>query len=113
MKLPKKDLNLYHSALIESIRTRKEWITYYVIRLRWKIIKTEVSRQMIWNNPIISLILGIIYLPTKILKYFEFLKLKYELQETQKEIDILEKEILYVDQLRWNKKDNDNLKLFK
>ena len=29
------------------------------------------------------------------------------------EIDILEKEILYVDQLRWNKKDNDNLKLFK
>ena len=29
MKLPKKDLNRYHSALIESIRTRKEWITYY------------------------------------------------------------------------------------
>ena len=113
MKLPKKDLNRYHFALQESIRNRKEWISYYLIILRWKTLRSEVSRHMIWNNPIISIFLLIIYLPTKLLKYGEHLRLKYDLNETQKEIEVLEKEILYVDHLRWNEKDNDHLKLFK
>tara|TARA_B100001057_G_scaffold20494_1_gene18897 strand:+ start:585 stop:926 length:342 start_codon:yes stop_codon:yes gene_type:complete len=113
MKLPKKDLNRYHSALQVSIKNRKEWITYYLIKLRWKTLRSEVNRHMIWNNPIISIFLFLIYLPTKLLKYSEYLKLKYELKETQKEIEVLEKEVLYVDHLRWNEKDNDHLKLFK
>ena len=113
MKLPKKDLNRYHFALQESIRNRKEWISYYLIKLRWKTLRSEVNRHMIWNNPIISFFLSIIYLPTKLLKYGEYLRLKYDLNETQKEIEVLEKEILYVDHLRWNEKDNDHLKLFK
>ena len=113
MKLPKKDLNRYHFALQESIRNRKEWISYYLIKLRWKTLRSEVNRHMIWNNPIISIFLSIIYLPTKLLKYGEYLRLKYDLNETQKEIEVLEKEILYVDHLRWNEKDDDHLKLFK
>ena len=64
-------------------------------------------------NNLISLILAIIYLPKKILKFFQFIKLKYELEETEKEIEVLEKELLIVDHLRWNKKDNDHLKLSK
>ena len=32
--------------------------------------------------------------------------------ETKKEIEVLEKEILYIDHLRWNK-DDEHLKLFK
>lgn len=113
MKLPKKDLNRYHSALQESIRTRKEWITYYLIRLRWKSLRAEVDRYMIWNNPVVSFVLAIIYLPTKLLKFIQFIKLKYELHETKKEIEVLEKEILYIDHLRWNKQDGEHLKLFK
>ena len=113
MKLHKKDLNRYHFALQESIRYRKEWITYYIIKLRWKILRSEVNRHMIWNNPIISILLSIIYLPTKLLKYCEYLRLKYDLNETQKEIEVLEKEILYVDHLRWQEKDKDHFKLFK
>jgi hypothetical protein len=113
MKLPKKDLNRYHSALQECIRTRKEWITYYLIRLRWKSLRTEVDRYMIWNNPVVSFVLAIIYLPTKLLKFIQFIKLKYELHETKKEIEVLEKEILYIDHLRWNKEDDEHLKLFK
>ena len=113
MKLPKKDLNIYHFSLQECIRQRKEWITYLFIRLRWRSLRSEVEQEMSKKNTLISLILAIIYLPTKILKFFQFIKLKYELEETEKEIEVLEKELLIVDHLRWNKKDNDHLKLSK
>ena len=113
MKLPKKDLNRYHFSLQECIRQRKEWITYLFIRLRWRSLRSEVEQEMSQKNTLISLILAIIYLPTKILKFFQFIKLKYELEETEKEIEVLEKELLIVDHLRWNKKDNDHLKLSK
>ena len=104
MKLPKKDLNRYHFSLQECIRQRKEWITYLFIKLRWRSLRSEVEQQMIQKNPLISLTLAIIYLPTKILKFFQFVKLKYELEETKKEIKVLEKELLIVDHLRWSKK---------
>ena len=113
MKLPKKDLNRYHFSLQECIRQRKEWITYLFIKLRWRSLRLEVEQAMSQKNPLISLILAIIYLPTKILKFFQFIKLKYELEETEKEIEVLEKELLIVDHLRWNKKDNDHLKISK
>ena len=113
MKLPKKDLNRYHFSLQECIRQRKEWISYLFIKLRWRSLRSEVEQQMSQKNPLISLTLAIIYLPTKILKFFHLLKLKYELEETEKEIEVLEKELLIVDHLRWNKKDNDHLKLSK
>ena len=113
MKLPKKDLNRYHFSLQECIRQRKEWIAYLFIRLRWRSLRSEVEQEMSKKNTLISLILAIIYLPTKILKFFHLLKLKYELEETEKEIEVLEKELLIVDHLRWNKKDNDHLKLSK
>ena len=113
MKLPKKDLNRYHFSLQQCIRQRKEWITYLFIRLRWRSLRSEVEQEMSQKNTLISLILAIIYLPTKILKFFQFIKLKYELEETEKEIEVLEKELLIVDHLRWNKKDNDHLKLSK
>ena len=99
MKLPKKDLNRYHFALQESIRNRKEWISYYLIKLRWKTLRSEVNRHMIWNNPIISIFLSIIYLPTKLLKYGEYLRLKYDLYETQKEIEVLEKAIWVIPEI--------------
>ena len=113
MKLPKKDLNRYHFSLQECIRQRKEWITYLFIKLRWRSLRSEVEQQMIQKNPLISLTLAIIYLPTKILKFFQFVKLKYELEETKKEIKVLEKELLIVDHLRWSKKKYDHLKLSK
>ena len=108
-----KDLNRYHFSLQECIRQRKEWISYLFIKLRWRSLRSEVEQQMSQKNPLISLTLAIIYLPTKILKFFHLLKLKYELEETEKEIEVLEKELLIVDHLRWNKKDNDHLKLSK
>ena len=113
MKLPKKDLNRYHYALQECIRNRKEWTTYYLIKLRWKTLRSEVNKHMIWKNPIISFFLSIIYLPTKLLKYAEYFKLKYELNKIEKEIEVLEKEILYVDHLRWSRNDKEHIKLFK
>ena len=54
MKLLKYELNRYHRSVQECIRQRKEWITYYSIRLRWKKMKKEVDTFMIWNNPIMS-----------------------------------------------------------
>ena len=65
---------------------------------------------MIWNNPIMYFFINNLF-TNKLLKYGEHLRLKYDLNETQKEIEVLEKEILYVDHLRWNEKDNDHLKL--
>ena len=39
-----------------------------------------------------------------ILKFLDTQKLKYELKETETEIKVLQDEMIYVDQIRWNKK---------
>ena len=113
MKLPKHALNKYHSGLQECIRSRKEWMHYYIVKLRWGRMKREVSYFMSFQKPIMSLLLFIIYLPTNIFKLIENIKTNYDLKELEKEIEVLEKELLYVDQLRWNKKNNEDLKLLK
>ena len=38
-------------------------------------------------------------------------KLKYELKETETEIKVLQDEMLYVDQIRWNQEEEKKLKL--
>ena len=111
MKLPKKELNRYHYALQESIRSRKEWITYYTIRIRWKKLRQKVSYHMLWNNPVISIILWILNLPSLMLKFLDTQKLKYELKETEAEIKVLQDEMIYIDQIRWNQDEEKKLKL--
>ena len=59
------------------------------------------------------MLLFIIYLPTNMFKFIENIKTSYDLKELEKEIELLEKELLYIDQLRWNKKSNEDLKLLK
>ena len=113
MKLPKHALNKYYSGLQECIRSRKEWMHYYIVKLRWGRMKREVSYFMSFQKPIMSLLLFIIYLPTNIFKFIENIKTNYDLKELEKEIEVLERELIYVDQLRWNKKNNEDLKLLK
>ena len=113
MKLLKHELNRYHRSVQECIRRRKEWITYYSIKLRWKKMRKEVDTFMVWNNPIMSFFLNIIYLPIKILKIYENIKIKHDMRKTEKEIEVLEKELVYIDNLRWVSKDENNLKLLK
>ena len=113
MKLPKKDLNKYHYALQECIRLRKDWITYYTIRLRWRNLKSKVNLHMLWNNPIFASLIWLINLPTLVYRYFSTLKLKYELEEIETEIKILKDEMIYIDQKRWNKEDEENIKILK
>ena len=113
MKLPKHELNKYHIWLQECIRTRKEWVYYYQIRLRCKMLTSEVYYFMSMKKPFISLLLFIVYLPSNILKFFENLNFSYELKRLEKEIEVMEKELIYVDGLRWNKKENENFKLLK
>ena len=73
MKLPKKELNRYHYALQESIRSRKEWITYYTIRIRWKKLRQKVSYHMIVN-----------YFSTTICKFFfDFFVVAHFLQKSK------------------------------
>ena len=112
MKLPKKDLNKYHYVLQECIRSRKDWITYYTVKLRWSKLKSKVNFHMIWNNPILGLLVWLINLPTLIYRYFITLKLKYELEEIETEIEIIKREIIHVDQIRWNKEEK-NIKILK
>ena len=38
-------------------------------------------------------------------------KLKYELKETETEIKVLQDEMIYVDQIRWNQEEEKKLKL--
>ena len=38
-------------------------------------------------------------------------KLKYELKETETEIKVLQDEMIYVDQIRWNQDEEKKLKL--
>ena len=111
MKLPKKERNRYHKALQESIRSRKEWITYYTIRIRWKKLRQRASYYMRCNNPIIGIFLWILNLPSSMLKFLDTQKLKYELKETEAEIKVLEDEMIYVDQIRWNQEEEKKLKL--
>ena len=66
---------------------------------------------MIWNNPIVGIFLWILNLPSSILKFLEMQKLKYELKETETEIKVLQDEMIYVDQIRWNKEEEKKLKL--
>ena len=113
MKLPKKDLNKYHYALQECIRSRKDWITYYTIRLRCRNLKSKVNLHMLWNNPIFTSLIWLINLPTLVYRYFNTLKLKYELEEIETEIKILKDEMIYIDQKRWNKEDEENIKILK
>ena len=111
MKLPKKELNRYHFALQKCIRSRKEWITYYTIRIRWKKLRQKVSYHMIWNNPIVGIFLWTLNLPSSMLKFLDMQKLKYELKETETEIKVLQDEMIYVDQIRWNQDEEKKLKL--
>ena len=41
------------------------------------------------------------------------MKISYELKQVEKEIEVLEKELIYVDSLRWSKENNQDLKLLK
>ena len=41
------------------------------------------------------------------------MKISYELKQVEKEIEVLEKELIYVDSLRWGKRNNEDLKLLK
>ena len=113
MKLPKKDLNRYYSALQECIRHRKEWITYYKIKIRWQNLRRQVNFNLFWNNPIIGFTTFIINFPSIIHKIFQFLKIKYELKETEMEIKVLRDEMIYIDHIRWNKKEEKSLKILK
>ena len=56
MKLPKHELNKYHIGLQECIRTRKEWLHYYQIKMRWKKLKKEakMNEQKLTNYKFIS-----------------------------------------------------------
>ena len=66
---------------------------------------------MLWNNPVISIILWILNLPSLMLKFLDTQKLKYELKETEAEIKVLQDEMIYVDQIRWNQDEKKKLKL--
>ena len=74
-------------------------------------LKEKINRNK--SIAVFLVFLSIIYLPTKLLKYAEYFKLKYELNKIEKEIEVLEKEILYVDHLRWSRNDKEHIKLFK
>ena len=113
MKLPKHELNKYHIGLQECIITRKEWLHYYQIKMRWKKLKKEVHFFMSKQKPLMSLFLFFIYLPSIIFKFLESMKISYELKQVEKEIEVLEKELIYVDSLRWSKENNQDLKLLK
>ena len=45
------------------------------------------------------------------LKFLDTQKLKYELKETEAEIKVLQDEMIYVDQIRWNQDEEKKLKL--
>ena len=47
MKLLKHEFNRYHRSVQECIRQRKEWTTYYSIKLRWKKMRKEVDTFMV------------------------------------------------------------------
>ena len=66
---------------------------------------------MLWNNPVISIILWILNLPSLMLKFLDTQKLKYELKETEAEIKVLQDEMIYIDQIRWNQDEEKKLKL--
>ena len=66
---------------------------------------------MLWNNPVISIFLWILNLPSLMLKFLETQKFKYELKETEAEIKVLQDEMIYVDQIRWNQEEEKKLKL--
>ena len=66
---------------------------------------------MIWNNPIVGVFLWTLNLPSSMLKFLDMQKLKYELKETETEIKVLQDEMIYVDQIRWNKEEEKKLKL--
>ena len=68
---------------------------------------------MLWNNPIFASLIWLINLPTLVYRYFNTLKLKYELEEIETEIKILKDEMIYIDQKRWNKEDEENIKILK
>jgi hypothetical protein len=67
---------------------------------------------MLWNNPVISIFLWILNLPSLMIKFLETQKFKYELKETETEIKVLQDEMIYVDQIRWNQEEEKKLKLF-
>jgi hypothetical protein len=46
------------------------------------------------------------------IKFLETQKFKYELKETETEIKVLQDEMIYVDQIRWNQEEEKKLKLF-
>ena len=68
---------------------------------------------MLWNNPILGLLIWLINLPTLVYRYLSTLKLKYELKEIETEIKILKDEMIYIDQKRWNKENEENIKILK
>ena len=45
------------------------------------------------------------------LKFFDIQKINYELKETETEIKVLQDEMIYVDQIRWNQDEEKKLKL--
>ena len=47
------------------------------------------------------------------LKLFQFFKIKSDLKEIEMEIKVLQDEMIYIDHIRWNTKEEKNLKILK
>ena len=78
MKMLKNDFKRYQSHLTDILKGRLEWFEYFNHLEKLRRLQQKANWRLYYQKPVISLLLLIIYLPTKLLKdlkSFIFLKL--------------------------------------
>jgi len=93
MKMLKNDFKRYQSHLTDILKGRLEWFEYFNNLEKLRRLQQKANWRLYYQKPVISLLLLIIYLPTKLLKTFEGMRNKYYLSQIENEIKVIQDEI--------------------
>jgi len=84
--------------LKERLSNRLEWKDYYETVLKHKVITNQVREEYYQDKALLYLILSIYYLPLNIWKYFRYLKDVHYYSMITKEIEVLKKAIINIEE---------------
>ena len=85
-------MNKNYFELKDRLKFQMEWVNYFSSYFNHLRISQRVSKELRKEQPLLSVIMDIYYLPINFLRFLNKLRMIYNFNRCIKEIDILEKE---------------------
>ena len=83
----------FNYSIKERIQNRKEWVNYFSECLKHFEVNEKVSREFYKDKPVLRCVLGIYFMPIKLIKFYEKSRTKHYYFKCRKEIEIIKEEM--------------------